>query len=68
MVILGGNPIEIFVDPVYCAFGDVQGGTEINQGFDMSNASSLFNMSDEDKNSIQSSPNELDLSQLDLSI
>ena len=44
MEIFGGEPMEIFVDPVYCAFGDIQGAASSNESFDMNNINSLFNI------------------------
>ena len=60
--------MEIFVDPVYCAFGDIQGAASSNESFDMNNINSLFNMSDEEKNGLTSLSEELNLAELDLNI
>lgn len=62
------EPMEIFVDPVYYAFGDVQGAPSTTTSFDMGNITNLFAMDDESVNELNALSEEPDLSTIDLNI
>lgn len=64
MVNLGGEPIEVFVDPAYYVFGEAEGSMEISSSFDVSNIGSIFETDDssiEDITTLAEDINKLDL-------
>ena len=62
------EPMEIFVDPVYYAFGDVQGAPATSTSFDIGNINNLFSMDEESVNELSALANEPDLNSIDLDI
>lgn len=62
------DPMETFVDPVYCVFGDSSGNqAETSNSFDISNIDSLFDSSD-DMSEIATLSEEAALSNIDLEL
>ena len=62
------EPMEIFVDPVYYAFGDVQGAPATTTSFDIGNINNLFSMDEESVNELSALADAPDLSSIDLEI
>ena len=66
MVKLGGEPIEVFVDPVYYVFGETKGSMEMSDSFDVSNMNNIFDMDDTSMSEISTLAD--DINNLDLEI
>ena len=57
------EPMEVYVDPVYSVFGDVQNTVDVSPQFDVNNINNLFNLT---SNEEMESLTEVDLNNLNL--
>ena len=57
------EPMEVYVDPVYSVFGDVQNTVDVSPQFDVNNINNLFNLT---SNEEMESLTEVDLNSLNL--